>query len=134
MTYFFPNIVCKIRNYVIHGVSYECHSLVLGYIYISREYGQNKTSPASGAICASLIFIFASKFGLEGKFCPKHQFLYFPSKTKYESPFSQFFGFFTCLVRFLQYWKTGNVEGNFMFALFKSSGYEQSLKIKRTKI
>ena len=68
-----------------------------------------------------------------GKFCPKHQFWYFPSKTKYESPFSQFFGFFTWLVRFLQYLKTGNIEGNFVFGLFKSSGYEQSLK-KRWKL
>ena len=63
-----------------------------------------------------------------GQFCPKHQFWYFPSKTKYESPFSQFFGFFTCLVRFQQYLKTGNIEGNFVFGLFKSRGYEQSLK------
>ena len=68
-----------------------------------------------------------------GQFCPKHQFWYFPSKTKYESPFSQFFGFFTCLVRFQQYLKTGNIEGNFVFGLFKSSGYEQSLK-KRWKL
>ena len=68
-----------------------------------------------------------------GQFCPKHQFLYFPSKTKYGSPCSQFFGFFTCLGRFLKYMKTGNIEGNFGFGLFKSSGYEQSLK-KRWKL
>ena len=68
-----------------------------------------------------------------GQFCPKHQFWYFPSKTKYESPFSQVFGFFTCLVRFLLYLKTGNIEGNFVLVLFKSSSHEQSLK-KRWKL
>ena len=64
----------------------------------------------------------------KGSILPKIPIWYFPSKSKYESPFSQFFVFFTCLVRFIQYLKTGNVGGNFVFALVKSSGYEQSLK------
>ena len=42
--------------------------------------------------------------------------------------FPNFSDFFTYLVDFLQYLKTGNIEGNFVFALFKSSVYEQSLK------
>ena len=64
-----------------------------------------------------------------GSILTKTHFLYFHSKTKYESSFSQVFGFFfTYLVRFLQYLKTGNIEGNFVFTLFKSSSYEHSLK------
>ena len=66
-------------------------------------------------------------------FAQNTNFDIFPQKLNMKAYFPNFFGFFTCLVRFLQYLKTGNIEGNFVFVIVKSSSYEQSLK-KRWKL